>query len=509
MSEKWKLEQSRDNWKQKAIKRGKQARAHRKEIARIKSERDQFKQKAEITMIELEQHSHQMPHRGPSKKELVYFTLLLFLVARIGFRATSRVLKVLSPLLGLAKAPCAQTVINWVTRLSIVKTQTISSEPHNPPFGYFTNGYVWLIDLSIGLGSGKILSVLALNLNHHQQLNHAPRLQDVECVAVSVAESWTGEAIADFLKKIMLSLGGSPSAFLKDGGTDLGKAVRILNEQGTPCLSIADISHNIANLFKHEYGNHPLFDTFISACGSASKKLKQTLLACLAPPKISTSARFMNLHHLVSWADQLLNHSPRGLAPEGSMLEKLRASLDQLPACKSFIEQFLRDALPLLECQKILKCKGLNVETYHECENLISILPASSSIRNGFNNWAKEHLAMTSQLGLGSTGLPISTDAIESLFGVGKRFGTGQVKDADRIALRLPVFCGTFSQNDAQKVMQVTVAQQKSVIGNRDSLIKQRRDVLPNPGTLETLAKIQKHQHVQLIKNFQRMEVVT
>ena len=262
----------------------------------------------------------------------------------------------------------------------------------------------------------------------------------------------------------MVNLGGSPSAFLKDGGTDLGKAVRILNEQGTPCLSIADISHSIANLFKHEYGNHPLFDTFISACGSASKKLKQTLLACLAPPKISTSARFMNLHHLVSWADQLLSHSPRGLAPEGSMLEKLRASLDQLPACKSFIEQFLRDALPLLECQKILKGKGLNVETYQECENLISILPASSSIRNGFNNWAKKHLAMTSTLGLGSTGLPISTDAIESLFGVGKRFGTGQVKDADRIALRLPVFCGTFSQDDAQQVLQVTVAQQKSII---------------------------------------------
>lgn len=70
MSEKWKLKQSRDNWKQKAIERGNQARAHRKEIVRIKSERDQFKQKAEMTMIELEQQSHQMPHRGPSKRNL-------------------------------------------------------------------------------------------------------------------------------------------------------------------------------------------------------------------------------------------------------------------------------------------------------------------------------------------------------------------------------------------------------------------------------------------------------
>ena len=44
----------------------------------------------------------------------------------------------------------------------------------------------------------------------------------------------------------------------------------------------------------------------------------------------------MNLHRLVAWADQLLQHSPRGSAAEGSMLAKLRTSLDQLPECKSF-----------------------------------------------------------------------------------------------------------------------------------------------------------------------------
>jgi len=504
VSEQWKLKQSRNNWKQKAIARGKNERAQRKEINRIKAEREQFKQKAEEAKMESMQIRSQIQNRAPSKTELVYFTLALFLTARIGFRAISRVLKVLSPMLGLSKAPCVQTVINWVTRLAIVKTQTGLPAIQDSVVGCFTKGYVWLIDLSIGLGSGKILSVLALNLRHHQQHNSAPRLQDVECIAVSVAESWTGDTIADFLKKVIASVGGAPVAFLKDGGTDLGKAVRNLNElneQGGSYLSIADISHTIANLFKHEYSKHPLFETFLSACGSASKKLKQTLLASLAPPKVSTSARFMNLHKLVSWADQLLKHSPSGLAREGSMLAKLRTSLDELPACKLFIEHFLRDSTPLLACQKILKGKGLNIETYGECEKLIAILPESSSIKKGFTDWAKEHLAVANTLNIGSTGLPISTDAIESLFGVGKRFGTGQVKDADRIALRLPVFCGTFSQDDAQKVIKVTVAQQKAVTGSRDSLTRQRRNVLPNPGTLETLANTQERQHVQLIKN--------
>ena len=415
--------------------------------------------------------------------------LSLFLVARIGFRAISRVFQVLCPQLGLVKAPCAQTVINWVARLSIVRTQLDS---------FCSKDSIWLIDLSIGLGAGKILSVLHLDLKHHEKNEYAPSLKNVECLGVSVAASWTGEAIADFLTKVIASVGGAPCAFLKDGGSDLGKSVRLLGEQGTPCLSIADISHTIANLFKHKYGKHPLFDIFVSACSQVSKNLKQTLLASLAPPKIAINARFMNLHTLVTWANKLLQHSPQGNAETGSMLAKLRAGLD-LPACKTFITQFLRDATPMLACQKILKHKGLNQETYQVCQTLITAIPPSSSIRKGFEAWAIEQLAIATTLKMGSTGLPISTDSLESLYGVGKRLGTGQTKDADRIASRLPAFCGTLSLDDVQKVLSITVKEQQAVMQNKNSLTKQRRDVLDFPGMIETLAQPTTRQNIQLI----------
>jgi len=110
----------------------------------------------------------------------------------------------------------------------------------------------------------------------------------------------------------VIAVSGRPVGFIKDGGSDLAKAVRVLGERGFPSHSIDDISHMIANLLKHEYGNHPLLAVFMSACGKASQKLKQTILACLAPPKVSTKARFMNLHRLVLWADRLLKHSPVG-----------------------------------------------------------------------------------------------------------------------------------------------------------------------------------------------------
>ena len=46
---------------------------------------------------------------GP-KVDLVYLALHLFLVARIGFRAVSRVLSLLAEPLGIKKVPCPQTL---------------------------------------------------------------------------------------------------------------------------------------------------------------------------------------------------------------------------------------------------------------------------------------------------------------------------------------------------------------------------------------------------------------
>lgn len=434
------------------------------------------------------------------KTDVVYLVLRLFFSARIGFRPIARVLSVLGPHLGLQKTPCPQTVSNYVARLSIAKMNTFVQSVGNVNGGV-AKKTIWLIDISIGLGSGKILSVLALDIEHHLKKEYAPGLADVQCVATAVADSWNGETIADFLRKVIANVGFCPIAFLKDGGTDLEKAILLLNEKGSSFECIADISHKVANLFKHEYAQDPLFDTFISACGQVSKKLKQTVLACLAPPKVSIKARFMNLHRSIEWADKLLKHVPPSGKDEKPMLVKLRASLDQLPACETFIKRFLRDAKPMLECQKILKQNGLNLETYAQCQKVIEVIPASSSIRIGFTDWAKSHLAISNKLELNQIGLPISTDVLESLFGVGKRLGMGHVLDANRISAHLPALCGTLTKQDAQDVVDITVTKHKEVIGCVDSLSKQRRDVLPNPGRLESLANDIDRRHLVLIPN--------
>ena len=495
-----KVNKSRKQWKVKAVSRGDDNRYLRKESARFRRERDRYKAEAKEYKVKLEQMEQQnkMPAIR-SKTELVQITLQLFLTARISFRAVSRVLGVLGQYLGLTKAPCPQTVINWVTKLSIARIQhsmhRLNTPLHHDPSD---NGFIWMIDISIALGAGKILALLALDVRHHQRSPGAPSLQNVHCVAVSVALSWTGEEIAAFLRKV-IAVVRRPAAFLKDGGTDLAKAARLLGEDGFSTPSIADISHRIANLLKHAYSTHPMFETFLSACGKASQKLKQTVLACLAPPKVSTKARFMNLHRLVVWADQLLRHSPPGGAAKGSLLARLRESFDQLPACKEFLRGFLRDAIPLLACQKLLKTKGLSYETIRECEELIEVIPPSSPVRIGFTTWIEEQIQVAETLGVTETGLPISSDPIETLFGVAKQHGAGETKDANRLAVLLPTLCGPVTEEDAQRVLKVSVDQQEELISSFSSLTRQRRDILPNPGRLETLVLSEAGQNFELI----------
>lgn len=499
MSVKSKLKQSRNKWKVKSIKHGKNVHYQRREILRIKKERDRYKKEARKAKIELEQEVRANTPQVRNKENLVYIALQLFLVARIGFRAVSRVIGFLGIYLGVTKAPCTQTIINWITRLSLTRIQS-STRLVRPQIDNdrFSNGFIWMIDASIGLGSGKILAVLALDANHYVQNEGAPTLQELHCIGVSVATSWTGESIAGFLQKIIATM-GRPIAYLKDGGTDLGKAIRLLGERGFPSPSIDDISHIIANLLKHEYKDHSMFETFLSSCGKASKKLKQTILACLAPPKVSTKARFMNLHHLVKWADQLLKHSPKGGASKGSILSKLRASFDELPGCKAFISRFLRDAAPLLECQKVLKTKGLSHDSYIECQQIIETIPALSPVRRGFEAWAEEQLMVASVLGLENAGMPISSDNIESLFGVSKQHGTGKIKDANRIALRIPAMCGELTREDAKRVLNISVKEQQKVEGSLPSLTKQRRQVLANPGCLDIINLDEAKQNLELI----------
>jgi hypothetical protein len=209
MSQLSKMRQSREQWKSKAQTRGQQQRDQRKANARLRARYDQVRETLKASEARVRQLEAQLQGLVTRPKvEVVHLALQLFLEARISFRAVSRVLTLLAGVLSIRKAPCPQTIINWVIRLAIVRMDSARAFRGLPlEAAPFSNGLIWMIDISIGLGCGKILTVLALDAHHHQLAPGAPTLHHVRCMGVAVAASWNGDTIADFLKRLIAVMG--------------------------------------------------------------------------------------------------------------------------------------------------------------------------------------------------------------------------------------------------------------------------------------------------------------
>jgi hypothetical protein len=119
-----------------------------------------------------------------------------------------------------------------------------------------SQGIKGLENFQITCTGGKILALLALDAPHHQLVSGAPTLRHVHCLGVAVADSWTGETIAAWLKHLIAQL-GRPAAYLKDHGSELHKAAALLEDDGLGSPCIDDISHAAASMLKRTY--HPNF----------------------------------------------------------------------------------------------------------------------------------------------------------------------------------------------------------------------------------------------------------
>ena len=170
---------------------------------------------------------------------------------------------------------------------------------------------------------------------------------------------------------------------------------------------------------------------------------------------------------------------PPGGAKAGSPLATLRA-------CKALITQFRTAAVVLLAFQKQRKTQGLSHQTLAQCEPLIATI-ASGAVRHELTNYLPYQLRTATTLGLDHIGLPISSDPIESLCGVATHHGVGERQKAGRMALRLPAVCGAPTRQEAQQVLEVSVAQQQALTAHVTSLIQQRRMVCSTPDARERL----------------------
>src|SRR5262245_42794951 len=136
MSQRFTVQHRRHPWTHQAKQRGDQKRYQRQQIARRTAERHQAIKTLQVPQARLRQlESQPQSLVSRPKVAVVFLALQLFLGARIGLRAISRVLRLRAWALGMKSAPGPPTSLTWVIRLSIVRIEaarTLKGVPLSP-----------------------------------------------------------------------------------------------------------------------------------------------------------------------------------------------------------------------------------------------------------------------------------------------------------------------------------------------------------------------------------------
>jgi hypothetical protein len=284
----------------------------------------------------------------------------------------------------------------------------------------------------------------------------AIQLQDCECIGLRIVEKINGELVALDLREVF-SQSGVPTAIIKDGDSSLRKGVRLYSESlEKPIPVVEDIGHVLANALKAEFKDEKKYKKFLTLISKGSRKLRQTNLAYLIPPKIRQKGRFQSIGNLCKWSIKMLDFmAVIGAAEKSSSLDRVRKAFPKFSLLKNFIESFSKTVKASSDIMGILKNKGLNQENYLECLKLADNIPKQSRVKKRLLEWLDRHIAI--QNDLSTPALLVSSDIIESLFGKFKHvIERGSQADMNRTALLIPALCGQTNLQESYEIFNQT-----------------------------------------------------
>jgi hypothetical protein len=429
---------SRDAWKKKALARNRLIKNITRRYARlllrfqgVSKENENLRRQCN-ELREALTHK-QLPQVPPPELLTMIASVRLIVEARISFRSVPRVLATMD---FRGWIPHFTSVINWFCRVGLAHLREVKA-PSEP--------WIAIVDMTLDIAYKKALVVLRLPLAIFLKRAGAVTLEDVSCAAIQIMESWKGEDVCQALQGILKD---EPmlKAIVKDSGGDLGKGVRLWkeSEKRKDVFTISDLSHEVANALKADFKDRISFKMITKKLKSNATRIFQSRLACLAPPKLRPKGRFMGISRLGQWLEKIqkLLGGP-GRVPEGSLEAELRRLFGGFGNLNYMTRQLTQRSLLLAGMMKILKTNGLNRESYQEAMKIVESLPKKSKSYKRISRWLTRHLHIQCRLGISQMPLPVSSDIIESLFGVFKTFIARNSKaEMNHLVLGIAAMCG-------------------------------------------------------------------
>lgn len=403
------------------------------------------------------------PARHSYPVAIISLTLLLRR-AHCSLRGCLEVLRVMSLYLALELTiPSMSSIRHWEKKLGHWRLHQIPCPQER---------WAIILDESVGVGQQKLLVVLGVPLSAYQ-FGQALSLEQVQVLCVRLSASWKAEAIRQELVQLR-ARGYAISYAISDGGTNLGKALRI-----SKIVQIQDCTHALGKLLERQYKKDEEFQAFTKACALFKR---QTLLgeaSLVMPPAQRAKGRFLNLEPLCQWGCKLLcllEEKPELLS------ESMRKKIAWLLPYRDMLIQMHEQCQTMHALLKILKNKGLSEHTVQQCRLISAESKANDLFKQGVEAYLQKNLARLAE----DTCRLCCSDSIESLFGKYKnqlRQAPGQVITDS--CLTMANLTAKPQQEEIKQAMEETKMvdlQQWKKENVPKSLLYKRRELFKNAG---------------------------
>ena len=226
----------------------------------------------------------------------------LFFQGGFRFRVVERTLSIMGKAFPwLPASPEHTTVRLWAHRLGLYRLKSAKLGPR----------WAMICDHTATYGGLKMFVLCGVDLNaldrraETAEGNFSPTHEDVTPLAIVPMTNSNGELLFELYLKC-IETHGHPESVVTDGGSDIQKSVRLLNESqqmlgGKITLPIYDISHRIARIIQAALSASEQWQALEEFVKEARKYTKYKARH-LSPPSLSHGPdRWMNLSGMIRW----------------------------------------------------------------------------------------------------------------------------------------------------------------------------------------------------------------
>lgn len=460
-----KIIKSRELWKDKAIKKGKEARILRKEKKQLQQSRNLWKEKykhlqanksrySSIKSSDISRHSY--------NSLIIVLCLYLKLYAQQSVRGISKSLKIWMVTLGLeCKTPGHTTIHTWLRKSGYYRL----SHPQKSPGAQ----WVLFIDESVCMGREKLLLVMGVDIRTVHQGNLS--FSNSSCLYLSSKNSWKGENIAEELSLVREQLQGKIRFAVIDRGNNIRKALKLA---GIPYIH--DLTHEMALYLGQIYRNAEDFKAYTKWTALLRRQLVLSPQAHAMPPEQRSKARFHNIEPLYKWGRAVEEKLESWQQQDNCLYEKFK----NISRFKGLLQELALLLKVIKQIKKRTLHRGIRRDLLPDIYQLLSTLKSGrpAKFAKKMSLYFQECLFK-----LDKQNIPVCcSDLIESAFGKYKlMMSENQWSGITDLALVIPSFMGNSWDSEQIKnaFQQVKVKDYKewSSHNMEDSLLKKRSEV--------------------------------